>query len=51
LKSSVIISLSLIKETILEGSVDEIRRNWAANEYDGLHGDVKIEEMAQLPDP
>jgi len=31
--------------TILEGSVDEIRRNWAANEYDLiLRGNVKIEE-------
>ncbi len=32
-------------KTILEGSVDEIRRQWAANEYDLVfHGDVKIEE-------
>ena len=31
--------------TILEGSVEEIRRNWAANEYElVLEGDVKIEE-------
>ena len=31
--------------TILEGSVEEIRRNWAANEYElVLEGEVKIEE-------
>jgi ABC-2 type transport system ATP-binding protein len=35
-------------QTILEGSVDEIRRNWAANEYDLVfNGDVKIEENGQ----
>jgi ABC-2 type transport system ATP-binding protein len=32
-------------KTILEGSVDEIRRNWAANEYDlEFRGNVKVEE-------
>ena len=31
-------------KTILEGSVNEIRRKWAANEYDLVFdGDVKIE--------
>jgi ABC-2 type transport system ATP-binding protein len=31
-------------KTILEGSVEEIRRNWAANEYElVLEGEVKIE--------
>ena len=31
-------------KTILEGSVDDIRRHWAANEYDLIFdGDVKIE--------
>jgi ABC-2 type transport system ATP-binding protein len=31
-------------KTILEGSVDEIRSNWAANEFDLVYkGDVKIE--------
>jgi ABC-2 type transport system ATP-binding protein len=31
-------------KTILEGSVDEIRKNWAANEYDIVYeGDVKLE--------
>ena len=31
-------------KTILEGSVDEIRKQWAANEYDlVIDGDVKIE--------
>jgi ABC-2 type transport system ATP-binding protein len=31
-------------KTLLEGSVDEIRRQWAADEYDlVLEGDVKIE--------
>jgi len=35
-------------KTILEGSVDEIRRNWAANEYDMVfNGDVKIEGNGQ----
>jgi ABC-2 type transport system ATP-binding protein len=35
-------------KTILEGSVDEIRRNWAANEYDLVfNGDVKIEGNGQ----
>jgi len=35
-------------QTILEGSVDEIRRNWAANEYDLVfNGDVKIEGNGQ----
>ena len=30
-------------KTILEGRVDEIRRQWAANEYDLIFdGDVKI---------
>jgi ABC-2 type transport system ATP-binding protein len=32
-------------KTILEGRVDEIRKQWAANEYDLVfHGDVKLEE-------
>jgi ABC-2 type transport system ATP-binding protein len=32
-------------KTILEGSVDEIRRNWAANEYDlVMKGNTKVEE-------
>jgi len=32
-------------KTILEGSVNEIRRKWAANEYDFIfRGNVKIEE-------
>jgi ABC-2 type transport system ATP-binding protein len=31
-------------KTILEGSVDEIRNKWAANEYElVIHGDVKIQ--------
>jgi ABC-2 type transport system ATP-binding protein len=35
-------------QTILEGSVDEIRRNWAANEYDLVfNGNVKIEGNGQ----
>jgi ABC-2 type transport system ATP-binding protein len=35
-------------KTILEGSVDEIRRNWAANEYDLVfNGNVKIEGNGQ----
>ena len=35
-------------KTILEGSVDEIRRNWAANEYDLVFsGNVKIEGNGQ----
>ncbi|MGD0341481.1 MAG: ATP-binding cassette domain-containing protein [Bacteroidales bacterium] len=35
-------------KTILEGSVDEIRRNWAANEYDIVFsGNVKIEGNGQ----
>jgi ABC-2 type transport system ATP-binding protein len=35
-------------QTILEGSVDEIRRNWAANEYDLVfNGDVRIEGNGQ----
>jgi ABC-type uncharacterized transport system, ATPase component len=35
-------------KTILEGSVDEIRRNWAANEYDlTFRGNVKIEGNGQ----
>jgi ABC-2 type transport system ATP-binding protein len=35
-------------KTLLEGSVDEIRRNWAANEYDLIfEGDVKIEGNGQ----
>lgn len=35
-------------KTILEGSVDEIRRNWAANEYDLIFsGNVKIEGNGQ----
>ncbi|MCX6333969.1 MAG: ATP-binding cassette domain-containing protein [Bacteroidia bacterium] len=35
-------------KTILEGSVDEIRSKWAANEYDLiLHGDVKIQGNGQ----
>ena len=35
-------------KTVLEGSVDEIRRNWAANEYDMVfNGDVKIEGNGQ----
>jgi ABC-2 type transport system ATP-binding protein len=35
-------------KTILEGSVDEIRRNWAANEYDIVFaGNVKIESNGQ----
>jgi ABC-2 type transport system ATP-binding protein len=35
-------------KTILEGSVDEIRKNWAANEYDlVLKGNVKIEGNGQ----
>jgi ABC-2 type transport system ATP-binding protein len=32
-------------KTILEGSVDEIRKRWGANEFDLIfHGDVKIDE-------
>lgn len=35
-------------KTILEGSVDEIRRNWAANEYDVIFsGNVKVEGNGQ----
>jgi ABC-2 type transport system ATP-binding protein len=35
-------------KTILEGSVDDIRSKWAANEFDlVLHGDVKIQENSQ----
>jgi len=35
-------------KTILEGSVDEIRRNWAANEYDLVFsGNIKIEGNGQ----
>jgi ABC-2 type transport system ATP-binding protein len=35
-------------KTILEGNVDEIRRQWAANEFDLVfHGDVKIEGNGQ----
>jgi ABC-2 type transport system ATP-binding protein len=35
-------------KTILEGSVDEIRRNWAANEYDLVFaGNVKIDGNGQ----
>lgn len=35
-------------KTILEGSVNEIRRNWAANEYDLIFsGNVKIEGNGQ----
>jgi ABC-2 type transport system ATP-binding protein len=35
-------------KTILEGSVDEIRRNWAANEYDLVFsGNVRIEGNGQ----
>jgi ABC-2 type transport system ATP-binding protein len=35
-------------KTILEGSVDEIRSKWAANEFDlVLHGNVKIQENSQ----
>ncbi len=35
-------------KTILEGSVDEIRGNWAANEYDLVFsGNVKIEGNGQ----
>jgi ABC-2 type transport system ATP-binding protein len=34
-------------KTILEGSVDEIRRNWAANEYDlVMRGNTKVEESS-----
>lgn len=35
-------------KTILEGSVNDIRRNWAANEYDiVLAGNVKVESNGQ----
>jgi ABC-2 type transport system ATP-binding protein len=35
-------------KTILEGSVNEIRKNWAGNEYDlVIEGDVKIEGNGQ----
>jgi ABC-2 type transport system ATP-binding protein len=36
-------------KTILEGSVDEIRRQWAANEYELVYnGNVKIESDGQF---
>lgn len=44
-------NISLIDkaETILEGSVSEIRHKWAANEYDlTFSGDVKIEENGRF---
>jgi ABC-2 type transport system ATP-binding protein len=36
-------------KTILEGSVNEIRNQWAANEYDlVLSGDIRVEENGQF---
>jgi ABC-2 type transport system ATP-binding protein len=36
-------------KTILEGSVDEIRNQWAANEYELVYGgDIKIEETGHF---